>query len=404
MKSFNEYDDADDKKLTLSPVEVLRHKYIIPCGLSVKQYAKRLGVNYTNLWDILKGKCKMSAIFIEKIAKFTNTKIEFWHDLQINYEFKKYKELASHREIITPITRKLSLLEKLGHNSFNGTPGNFLLKNYLEPNKHTIFRASVELKINRLTLEKLITGKYRIDHIIAGKLSKTLQTKAMFWFQLQTANDITKYLASKRKLTETFQDQIISYRDHLLNRELMIESKCVHPGILLNKSIVASSKMKIINWCNIFCVSKMILKPILMGRKEMPLSMIIKLCHLIKSPINYWLDMQIQYYSKLAQLTVVESPNRTFRQSNAKLNPRETVFSPGEVLKNYLDTLNWSLKDFSEHIRISKNRVDHLRQGNVIIDFDLACRLGQALDKDPMYWIKLQLEDSLKHSKHLPIR
>lgn len=201
-----------------------------------------------------------------------------------------------------------------------------------------------------------------------------------------------------RNLPQELRNQLIGYCNKLSSEELNIESNCAHPGEVLSERIVKSSKMKLFDWCKIFCVSMMILKPILIGRAEMPITMAIKLCQLFQTTIDFWLDLQIRYYSNLAQSKLIESTSKMYRQPSAKL-------CPGEILyKNYILAMNWTLTDFAKHIGVKKNRLAHLSQGNVIIDFDLACRLGEALEMDPMHWIHLQLEYSLKNSKLLPVR
>jgi len=53
---------------------------------------------------------------------------------------------------------------------------------------------------------------------------------------------------------------------------------------------------------------------------------------------------------------------------------------PGDVLyENYLFPMRWKVHEFASHIGVKVSRLDHLKQGSVIIDFDLALRISEAL-------------------------
>lgn len=67
------------------PGDILWEEFFIPSGLSIKQFAKRLGVTLGRLYDLKKGS-PINVDMAIRLALFFNTSVEYWLNLQKNYD------------------------------------------------------------------------------------------------------------------------------------------------------------------------------------------------------------------------------------------------------------------------------------------------------------------------------
>jgi addiction module HigA family antidote len=169
---------------------------------------------------------------------------------------------------------------------------------------------------------------------------------------------------------------LLDYKNNLQNQPSTNQESLLHPGIILNSSIVIPSKIRLIEWSHIFSIGKKRLRNILHGKDDLSLELSIKLSQLFDTAPTHWLNLQLLYYTNLYVT------NESIVLSKRRVGVSENVMKPGDVLyENYLFPMRWKVHEFASHIDIGVkvSRLDHLKQGSVIIDFDLALRISEAL-------------------------
>lgn len=73
---------------------------------------------------------------------------------------------------------------------------------------------------------------------------------------------------------------------------------------------------------------------------------------------------------------------------------------PGEILlKEFLEPMNVSQKEFCQHLDWSYARLNEIIHGRRGITADSALALGEALNMEPDFWINLQKNLDLWHAK-----
>ena len=70
----------------LHPGEHVKDILIVGAGLSVTESAKHLGVTRTSLSRLINGHVSISAEMALRLSKLLNTSIEFWMNLQAQYD------------------------------------------------------------------------------------------------------------------------------------------------------------------------------------------------------------------------------------------------------------------------------------------------------------------------------
>jgi plasmid maintenance system antidote protein VapI len=66
---------------------------------------------------------------------------------------------------------------------------------------------------------------------------------------------------------------------------------------------------------------------------------------------------------------------------------------PIKVLKNYfLKPMGWSTEKFVKRIGFNIRHFKHIERNHCRMNFELAIRIGEAFNMDPLYWVRLQLE------------
>lgn len=167
---------------------------------------------------------------------------------------------------------------------------------------------------------------------------------------------------------------MLDYKNNLQNQPSTNQESLLHPGIILNSSIVIPSKIRLIEWSHIFSIGKKRLRNILHGKDDLSLELSIKLSQLFDTAPTHWLNLQLLYYTNLYVT------NESIVLSKRRVGVSENVMKPGDVLyENYLFPMRWKVHEFASHIGVKVSRLDHLKQGSVIIDFDLALRISEAL-------------------------
>jgi addiction module HigA family antidote len=64
------------------PGEVFLEDFLEPLGITQKEAARRLGISYPRMNEIVKGKRAVTPDTALRLAKFTSTEPEFWLNLQ----------------------------------------------------------------------------------------------------------------------------------------------------------------------------------------------------------------------------------------------------------------------------------------------------------------------------------
>ncbi|WKZ61423.1 MAG: HigA family addiction module antitoxin [Cyclobacteriaceae bacterium] len=381
--------------INLSPVEILKHQYIIPSSLSMLKFAKAAGIDDTAVRNVVSCKRMMSSRFISKLARFTGTNPMYWHELQVAYQFSKYLAQNTRRPIISKIKAKPKRIF-YPNNQLNLHAHEVLHKNYtLEERSQSI--------IDQRILNRILSGTKRINFKTAFKLSSVFkESNPIHWLKIQLALDIDQYIEKRAKIPEQLKFDLLDYKNNLQNQPSTNQESLLHPGITLNSSIIIPSKIRLIEWSHIFSIGKKRLRNILHGKDDLSLDLSIKLSQLFDTAPTHWLNLQLLYYTNLKVPYVT---NERIDLSKRRVGVRENVMKPGDVLyENYLFPMRWKVHEFASHIGVKVTRLDHLKQGSVNIDFDLALRISEALGMDPMFWLKLQLVYSIKHNKSLPLR
>jgi addiction module HigA family antidote len=69
---------------------------------------------------------------------------------------------------------------------------------------------------------------------------------------------------------------------------------------------------------------------------------------------------------------------------------------PGRFLRDELESLGLSAREFATHIHVPHNAVTGIMNGARSISAQMAIRLGQAFGTTPQYWLNLQAIYDLK--------
>jgi len=75
----------------IHPGEILREEFLVPLGISRRQFAKQLGVPATRLNDIVLERRGITADTALRLAKALGTTPEFWMNLQQKYDLDMAK-------------------------------------------------------------------------------------------------------------------------------------------------------------------------------------------------------------------------------------------------------------------------------------------------------------------------
>jgi addiction module HigA family antidote len=91
----------------LHPGEMLREEFIKPMGLTPYAVAKACGVPRTRIERIVREELGISADTALRLAKFFGMSVEFWINLQAQYDLEvAKKKIAKELKAIAPVRRK----------------------------------------------------------------------------------------------------------------------------------------------------------------------------------------------------------------------------------------------------------------------------------------------------------
>lgn|SRR3989338_3012282 len=80
----------------LHPGEIVKDALIDGTGLTITHAAERLGVSRTALSQLINGHAAISAEMALRLAKFLNTSIEMWINIQAQYDaWRMHKKINS---------------------------------------------------------------------------------------------------------------------------------------------------------------------------------------------------------------------------------------------------------------------------------------------------------------------
>ena len=93
-----------DRRPTL-PGEVFLEDFLEPLGITQKEAARRLGISYPRMNEIVKGKRAVTPDTALRLAKFTSTEPEFWLNLQqaVDLWDALHSDLAKELKRIEPV-------------------------------------------------------------------------------------------------------------------------------------------------------------------------------------------------------------------------------------------------------------------------------------------------------------
>jgi len=82
------------------PGEILLREFLEPLGISQTEFAKRIGVNFRTVHDIVNGKRGISPEMAIRLSKFFKTTPQFWANLQRDYDlWRAYKKLEKREGV-----------------------------------------------------------------------------------------------------------------------------------------------------------------------------------------------------------------------------------------------------------------------------------------------------------------
>lgn len=74
---------------------------------------------------------------------------------------------------------------------------------------------------------------------------------------------------------------------------------------------------------------------------------------------------------------------------------------PGEILREELDALHLSAREFADHLGVPPNAITEILNGTRGISAEMAIRLGRALATSEQYWMNLQSLYEAKKKRQL---
>jgi antitoxin HigA-1 len=81
------------------PGEILQEEFLVPLELSQSEFARRIGVSYVRINDIIHGRRVITVDTATRIAQFFGTSVQFWLNLQQNWELWHFLKSDAFKEI-----------------------------------------------------------------------------------------------------------------------------------------------------------------------------------------------------------------------------------------------------------------------------------------------------------------
>jgi len=82
------------------PGEILWEEFLKPMGLSQSEFARKIGVNFRTVHDIVNCKRGISPEMAIRLARFFKTTPQFWMNLQRDYDlWKAFQKLKDKEKV-----------------------------------------------------------------------------------------------------------------------------------------------------------------------------------------------------------------------------------------------------------------------------------------------------------------
>ena len=369
--------------------------FILPRKMSLATFAKSINMSRFRLGYFLKGQ-SFSIPSIFKLSAATYTSPRLWIDIQTEWEFAQF--LNIRQRISRGAIRPIEPIVPLKHHDVN-SPGEILLTKFIKPFDITISTLARRAKIDKYGLRDIVHGKTRISPPVAAKLGAAFGTGTKYWLDIQSRHEIQQVLKSNiiNKVTSVSAGDYFSAipTSRSVGRNPISIKINQHPGIILNEIYIKPSELTSKDWSRLFCMTKKAFIQILLGKKEMPLTMMVQLSRLFKGSSLHWIELQNSHYAANAEKNLQLELKKIDQIRKPLFDKRETFLPVDHLIDNFLRPMNWTLAGFSKWIKVNPPRLYNVMKGVNRIDFDLAIRIGEALNMDPMYWIRLQAEHDI---------
>ncbi len=366
-----------NSRLICSPVDVLKKKFIGLSGLSTKDLR---ALEKDQAW---------SHTVIRKISSATSTAPRYWYHLNCDWQFHKYLSTRKPTMEIKAISARVQTSSEIQ------SPGYILETKFLKPTRRSYCSLERLIGVSCYALNNLVNGKHSFTPLTSYRLGRSFDTDTKYWLDLQSAYEVHILLRNPRRLETKTINSLTRYRDSIYARGVRSSPQrgcqSVHPGKYLLHQFIESSGIPEINWRHLFCLSMKHFKKILSGKTEIPLLLIIKISSVFNTDVGFWIELQNRFLAMKAEHdyeTLSRKPQRV-----VLLTTIETSHCPHRILvEDFLKPMHISIRHFAKHIGLSGGKFERLKKGRRRIDYELAIRIGQALDIAPHYWINLQLE------------
>jgi len=371
-----------------SPGDVLRKRFLEANGCSINRFALIAGLQAKVLRSILNGGL-LSHASIQKISIATGTAPRYWYHNQSTWQFQEYCRSRKRVKDVEPLVQKFQASQEIK------SLGIILKNRFLKPTGKSANELENLTGLGFGTLQNLITGKQCITKMIAYRLGESFGTGTKYWLDLKSGQEVNTWLATNKVDSET-RDFLVRFQDkaYSIGTGRSIKTISSHPGKFLCHKFIKPSGIAVRDWQHVFCFSRDRFANILRGKIEIPVDLMFKICLVFRIAPSVLIEMQNQFYSSSidrACKKLSRKPKKIVREPTV-LNPKH----PFQVLVNcYLKPMGVTVPRFMKHIGINFKRFDHSKRGRKKIDFELAIRIGQALETGSLYWVNLQLEHDI---------
>ena len=83
------------------PGEILLEEFLEPLGLSQSEFARKIGVNFRTVHDIVNGKRGISPEMAIRLSRYFKTTPQFWMNLQRDYDlWRAHKKLGKKENAV----------------------------------------------------------------------------------------------------------------------------------------------------------------------------------------------------------------------------------------------------------------------------------------------------------------
>jgi len=372
-----------------SPGQILLSNYLIPKGVTVREFSALSGVPTATLRDIIKGE-RMSNGVISRVSATTRTAPRYWHYLQETWQFHQYLHSGKAPIKIEPISLPLQT------HSFEA-PGQVLDREFIKPSGKSYRSIEEKYKIRYPLLCDIVRGKKSITPLVARQLEAAFGVSTKYWLDLQSCYELRKLIDTSpvsdgsiyRSLDIFFSRVAVKERSPGTKKKLLI-----HPGKILMMQFIKPSGINVQDWRKILCIRIREFKEILSSKRSMSSEVILKVARVFKPDVGYWIDINNAYYARWAE----GKYSKLFKRSkNEKKGISDDVkYQPSPPFKfledNFLRPMHLPRKHLLRHIGIrARGYGDDLRR-IPRVNFEFASRIGQALNMSPWYWFFLQME------------